>query len=121
MEAAEPDTEEFLGALAVGDTGALADAVASPRLAELEDQVLDVRTRALVRIAALIALDAPPVAYASQVALAAEGGASSEDVAEVLRVIAPLVGAPKVVAAAPEVMLALGLSLPDPASKGVGE
>lgn len=119
MEAVKSETEEFLGALAVGDTGALADAVASPRRAELDDRVLDVRTRALVRIAALIALDAPPAAYASQVALAAECGASAEDVAEVLRAIAPLVGAPKVVAAAPEVMLALGLSLPDPTSGGI--
>jgi hypothetical protein len=31
----------------------------------------------------------------------------------VLRAVAPQVGGPKVVAAAPEVMLALGLDLPD--------
>lgn len=116
MGAVETDTEAFLAALAVGDTGALAEAVASPRGGQADEAVLDLRTQSLIRIAALIALDAPPVSYASQVALAGESGAGAEDLVAVLRSIAPLVGVPKVVAAAPEVMLALGLSLPGPTS-----
>ena len=40
-------------------------------------------------------------------------GASPEDILGVLRAVAPQVGGPRVVAAAPELMLALGLSLPD--------
>ena len=71
------------------------------------------RTFALVKIAALIALDAPPASYAWQVANAIEDGATAEDILGVLRAIAPQVGGPRVVAAAPEVLLALGLSLPD--------
>ena len=74
---------------------------------------LDARTFGLVKIAALIALDAPPASYAWQVANAIEGGASADDILGVLRAVAPQVGGPRAIAAAPEIMLALGLSLPD--------
>ena len=71
------------------------------------------RTYALVKIAALIALDAPPTSYAWQIANALDEGVTPEDVLGVLRAVAFQVGAPKVVAAAPEIMLALGLTLPE--------
>jgi 4-carboxymuconolactone decarboxylase len=73
---------------------------------------LPATTVAMVRIAALIALDAPPASYGRQVTSALDAGASAEDILGVLRAIAPQVGAPRVVAAAPELMLALGLPLP---------
>ena len=38
---------------------------------------------------------------------------SPEDILGVLRAVAPQVGGPRVIAAAPEIMLALGLALPD--------
>jgi alkylhydroperoxidase/carboxymuconolactone decarboxylase family protein YurZ len=66
-----------------------------------------------VKIAALIALDAPPASYLWQVANALDGGATPEDIVGVLKAVAPQVGGPRVVAAAPELMVALGLSLPD--------
>ena len=71
------------------------------------------RTAALVKVATLSALDAPPASYASQIADAIEAGAGAEDLLGVLLAVGPLVGAPKAVAAAPEIMLALGLSLPE--------
>jgi 4-carboxymuconolactone decarboxylase len=74
---------------------------------------LDDRGYALVKIAALIALDAPPASYVWQVGLALEAGATPEDIVGVLIAIAPQVGGPKLVSAAPEVMIALGLTLPD--------
>ena len=76
-----------------------------------EGSGLDARTFALVKIASLIALDAPPASYAWQVANALEEGVTPEDILGVLRAVAPQVGGPKVIAAAPEIMLALGLSL----------
>jgi len=76
---------------------------------------LDARTYALVKIAALIALDAPPTSYAWQIANALEGGVTPEEILGVLRAVAFQVGGPKVVAAAPEIMLALGLTLPEEA------
>jgi alkylhydroperoxidase/carboxymuconolactone decarboxylase family protein YurZ len=83
------------------------------REAHVEATGLDARTFGLVKIAVLIALDAPPASYAWQVANAIEAGASAEDLLGVLRAVAPQVGGPRVVAAAPEMMLALGLALPD--------
>ncbi len=74
---------------------------------------LDARSFALVQIAALIALDAPPASYAFQIANAIEEGVTPEEILGVLRAVALQVGGPKVVAAAPEIMLALGLSLDD--------
>jgi alkylhydroperoxidase/carboxymuconolactone decarboxylase family protein YurZ len=85
------------------------------REAQIESSALDSRTFALVKIAALIALDAPPASYAWQVANALGEGASPEDILAVLGAVAPQVGGPRVVAAAPEIMLALGLALPDEA------
>ena len=76
------------------------------------DGTLDVRERSLARLGALIALDAPPVAYAREAAAARDAGATAEDVLGVLRAVGDLVGSARVVAAAPEIMLALGMSLP---------
>jgi 4-carboxymuconolactone decarboxylase len=77
-----------------------------------EASPLSATTIALVKIATLIALDAPPASYGRDVTSALEAGASPEDILGVLRAVAPQVGAARVVAAAPELMLALGMPLP---------
>jgi 4-carboxymuconolactone decarboxylase len=79
----------------------------------LELSGLDPRTFSLVKVAALIALDAPPSSYLWQVANALESGCTPADLIGVLKAVAPQVGGPKVVSAAPEIMVALGLSLPE--------
>jgi 4-carboxymuconolactone decarboxylase len=112
MPAVAKDTHEVLKGLSAGEVEFLESAVGL-REAQLERTGLDARTFALVKIAALIALDAPPASYAWQITNALEDGATAEDILGVLRAVAPQVGGPKVVAAAPEVMLALGLDLPD--------
>ena len=81
--------------------------------ASRESTGLDPRTFALVKIAALIALDAPPASYAWQIGNALEEGVTPEEILGVLRAVAPQVGGPRLIAAAPEVMLALGLALPE--------
>ena len=106
------DTHQTLSGVATGDVSLLEEALGL-REAQLERTGLDGRTFALVKIAALIALDAPPASYAWQVANALSDGATPEDILAVLRAVAPQVGGPRVVAAAPEIMVALGLSLPD--------
>ena len=106
------DTHQTLSGVATGDMTLLEDALGL-REAQLEATGLDSRTFALVKIAALIALDAPPASYAWQVANALSDGATPEDILAVLRAVAPQVGGPRVVAAAPEIMVALGLSLPE--------
>ncbi|MQA73622.1 MAG: carboxymuconolactone decarboxylase family protein [Solirubrobacterales bacterium] len=112
MAAVAQDTHDTLAGISAGKVEVLESAL-ELREAQREATGLDERTFGLVKIAALIALDAPPASYAWQVANAVEGGATAEDILGVLRAVAPQVGGPSVVAAAPEIMLALGLSLPD--------
>src|SRR5271170_4958036 len=106
------DTHETLAAVSAGDLNVLETAIGLREL-NREGSTLDGKSFALVKIAALIALDAPPASYAWQVANALEEGATPEDLLGVLRAVAPQVGLPRVVAAAPEIILGLGLSLPE--------
>src|SRR5215470_6208908 len=106
------DTREVLGALALGDPDLLAEGLEA-RANWKGRSGLDPRSYALVKLAALIALDAPPASYLWQVANALAAGATPADLVGVLIAVAPQVGGPRIVAAAPELMVALGLSLPD--------
>src|SRR5947209_18203803 len=112
MTAVGADTHETLSGISTGDVGLL-DSALGLREQQLERTGLDARTFGLVRIAALIAVDAPPASYAWQVAAALDDGVTPEDILGVLRAVAPQVGGPRVMAAAPEIMLALGLALPE--------
>jgi 4-carboxymuconolactone decarboxylase len=112
MPAVAQETHDVLRGVSAGDVDMLESAIGL-REALRQDSGLDARTFALVKIAALIALDAPPASYAWQIANALEDGATPEDLLGVLRAVAPQVGGPKVVAAAPEIMLAMGLDLPE--------
>ena len=105
-------TRETLAGLAMGDPDLLAEGL-ELRTEWQTRSGLDARSYALVKIAALIALDAPPASYLWQVANALDAGATPADLMGVLVAVAPQVGGPKTVAAAPELMVALGLSLPD--------
>jgi len=104
-------TRDALLGLAIGDVDVLKEAV-DLREAEQQSSGLDPVTFGLVKIAALIALDSPPASYLWQIANALDAGATPADVLGVLRAVAPQVGGPKIIAAAPEIMVALGLSLP---------
>lgn len=104
-------TRDALVGLAVGDTEVLQQVV-DLREAEQRSSGLDPRTFGLVKIAALVALDSPPASYLWQVARALDAGTSPAEILGVLRAVAPQVGGPKLIAAAPEIMVALGMSLP---------
>ncbi len=119
MATVAPGTERTLAGISAGDVTILEEALGL-RQAARELTGLDARTFALVKIAALIALDAPPASYAWQVGNALDEGATPEEVLGVLRAVAFQVGGPRVVAAAPEIMLALGLALPDEGSSNGG-
>jgi alkylhydroperoxidase/carboxymuconolactone decarboxylase family protein YurZ len=104
------DAEDTLRGISVGDTPLL-ERLLSMQLENLEASGLDPRSYAMVKIATLIAVDAPPASYVAQLAFAHEAGLTAEEIIGVLVAAAPQVGIPKVVAAAPEIMLALELSL----------
>jgi alkylhydroperoxidase/carboxymuconolactone decarboxylase family protein YurZ len=104
-------TKNLLTGIAMGDADVLREAL-ELREAAQENSGLDPRTFSLVKIAALVALDSPPASYLWQIANALDSGATPADIVGVLRAVAPQVGGPRVIGAAPEIMVALGLSLP---------
>lgn len=112
MTAVSQDSQSALERIALGELDLLEGAIGLRDVAR-EDSGLEPRAFSLVKIAALVALDAPPASYAWQVANALGEGVTAEDILGVLRAIAPQVGGPRLIAAAPEIMLALGLQLPD--------
>ncbi len=105
-------TRDALAGLALGDPEVLLEGL-ELRAEMQENSGLDPRSFAFVKIAALIALDAPPASYLRQVGNALDAGCTAGEIVGVLRAIAPQVGGPRIVAAAPEVMVALGLTLPE--------
>ena len=99
-----PDT--VLDRVAEGDTPVL-DTVFAMHHDALERSGLDARTYVLTRLAALVALDAPPVSYGITIGAAADTGVTLEDAQSVLVAIAPLVGTVRVTAAAGNIVRAV--------------
>lgn len=93
--------EDFIAALTESDE------------ANLEASGLDARAHALVRIGALLALDAAPASYASVVRLAERAGVSPSEIVGVLVAVAPTIGIARTVSAAPELALAVGFDVND--------
>jgi alkylhydroperoxidase/carboxymuconolactone decarboxylase family protein YurZ len=104
------ETSDTLEALAAAEDDIIASLLAM-QLHNLEASGLDPRTYSLVKIATLVAIGAPQASYVGQVAFAIEAGVTPDEIINVLVAVAPQVGIPKVIAAAPELMLALGLEL----------
>lgn len=77
----------------------------------IEVSTLDPEKLMLVRIAALVAMDAPPVSYMLNLAVAGEVDVDAEQVRGVLAAIAPIVGTPRVVTATGNIVRALGIAL----------
>jgi 4-carboxymuconolactone decarboxylase len=86
----------------------LIEGLIGAQLQNIENSGLDPKTHALVRIASLIAVGAPPASFAWQVSLARECGATADEITGVLVAVTPTVGLPRSVAAAPQIAEALG-------------
>jgi 4-carboxymuconolactone decarboxylase len=69
---------------------------------------LDAKELMLVRLAALVAVDAPPASYLLNLEAASELGIDADDVRGVLAAVTPIVGTPRVVHAAGNIFRALG-------------
>ena len=93
-----------------GDTPVL-DLLAGMTAGSVEASSLDARSLMLVRIAALVAVDAPPVSYALNLETAVDAGIDAEQVRGVLAAIAPIVGTVRVVSATASIVDALAIEL----------
>ncbi len=102
------DYADRLRRLAVNDPLISADVVGG---AGVESDDLDPKTRALTRLAALIAVSGPSSSFGALADAAVSMGASAAEIAEVLVSVAPVVGLPRTVAAAANLALALGYDL----------
>jgi 4-carboxymuconolactone decarboxylase len=100
--------KENIGALAEGDVPVL-ETLAQMTVNTLERSGLDAETYMLVRLAALVAMDAAPVSYLVNIGAAAKIGMPPEKVQGMLVAIAPVVGSARVVSAASKIARALGL------------
>ena len=87
------------------------DLIASMTADSLEASSLDPESLMLVRIAALAAVDAPPVSYLLNLAAASEVGIDPEEVRGVLIAIAPIVGTARVACATGKIVDALDIAL----------
>jgi alkylhydroperoxidase/carboxymuconolactone decarboxylase family protein YurZ len=100
------DYKQHLRRLAVHDerlVDALLGAENTPGAA-----ALDPKTAALARVAASIAVDAPPSSIQHAVSLALAAGATSAEIVATLEAVTPVTGAARVVSSAPRIALALG-------------
>jgi alkylhydroperoxidase/carboxymuconolactone decarboxylase family protein YurZ len=87
------------------------DALAEINVVSIERGTLAAREHMIARIAALAAVGAPAASYLLNAGTAAEVGLTREDVQGVLVAVAPLVGTPRVVAAAGNITRALGFAI----------
>ena len=101
------DYQETLRRLAIRDD-AYVHSVLAPDRDEDEPSCLDPKTRALVRVGALIALDGAAPSYIWSVDAALRHGATVEEIVGTLVAVLPTVGTGRVVSAAPKLGLAVG-------------
>ena len=79
--------------------------------ASVDHNTLSPREFMLTRLAAMIAIGAPPASYLFNAEPAAELGITAEDIQGVMIGVAPVVGAPRVIAAGGNIMRALGFAI----------
>jgi hypothetical protein len=101
------DHEQMLRRLALNDDQSVA-ALLADRGSEVGGGCRDPQTRALVRLAAVIASDGACPSYQSAVDTALAAGAGVHDVVDVLISIAGTIGSARVVTAAPLLARAVG-------------
>jgi len=87
------------------------DLLAEMTAASVAASSLDAQTLALVRIAALVAVDAPAVSYLLNLGAAAELGVDGDQVRGVLAAIAPIVGTARIASATGKIVDALAVEI----------
>jgi 4-carboxymuconolactone decarboxylase len=102
--------QETLLRLAMIDEG-FVEGEAGLGLGLVKTSALDPRTVALLQVAVSVAIGSPAVCLEWSTTRALAAGASEDELADVLLAIAPIAGLGRVVAAAPDVAIALGCDI----------
>jgi alkylhydroperoxidase/carboxymuconolactone decarboxylase family protein YurZ len=87
------------------------DTLADITAASVEHNSLAPRELMLARLAALIAVDAPPASYLANAGAAADSGVTADDLQAVMIAVAPVVGTARVVSAGGKILRALGIAV----------
>jgi len=77
----------------------------------VEHNSLSPREYLVARLAAMIAVDAPPISWFATAAAVEESGLTVDDVQGIMIAVAPVVGAPRVMAAGGHIVRALGFAI----------
>jgi alkylhydroperoxidase/carboxymuconolactone decarboxylase family protein YurZ len=87
------------------------DLLASMTADSIEASSLDPEKLMLVRIAALVAMDAPPVSYLYNLGAAGDVDVDAGEVRGVLAAVAPIVGTARIASATSKIVRALGIEI----------
>ncbi|MBV9096191.1 MAG: carboxymuconolactone decarboxylase family protein [Streptosporangiaceae bacterium] len=87
------------------------DTLADMTAASVDRNSLSPREFMLARLAALIAVDAPPMSYMANAPALQESGLTAHEIQGVMIAVAPVVGAPRVMAAGGHILRALGIAI----------
>jgi alkylhydroperoxidase/carboxymuconolactone decarboxylase family protein YurZ len=97
---------EWLASFAAADPAVLAAATCAQD-DNIEESGLDVRTHAMVCLAALVTAGVRGAAYDQHIAAALDHGVTLDEIAGVLCALVPIAGAARVTAAAPVILAAI--------------
>jgi alkylhydroperoxidase/carboxymuconolactone decarboxylase family protein YurZ len=87
------------------------DTLADMTAASVDHNTLSPRDYMLARVAALIAVDASPLSWFANAAAIEESGLTTDDIQGIMIAVAPVVGAPRVMAAGGHILRALGIAI----------
>jgi hypothetical protein len=84
------------------------DTIVDITTVSIEHNSVSPRDFVLARLAALIAVDAPPASYLANAPAVEQAGLTARDIEGVMIAVAPIVGTPRVTSAAGHILRALG-------------
>jgi len=95
----------------VSDDNPVLDTLVDVTAASIDHNTLSARDFMLARVAALIAVDAPPISYIANASAIEESGITADDIQGIMIAVAPVVGTPRVMAAGGHILRALGITI----------
>ena len=87
------------------------DTLSEMTAASVTHSSLSPRDFMLARLAALIAMDGPPISYFANGPAIEASGLTAEDIQGLMIAVAPVVGAPRVMSAGGHILRALGIEI----------
>jgi hypothetical protein len=87
------------------------DTIIDITTASIDHNSVSPRDFMLARVAALIAVDAPPASYLANAPAISQAGLTEKDIEGIMIAVAPVVGTPRVTSAAGQILRALGMAI----------